>query len=131
MEQGYTGKAGGPGILGMMLGSIDKYGSLPRPDQAFIAANMGYTGPTVFGENTSGLNKDPFGLNVRSGFGNYAEAVEEQVNRLDDYFGGEKFDKKYGEGTTLEFDEETGQFMFKGTNAALKATRMNKMNLAR
>ena len=130
MEQGYTGRAGGPGILGMVLGSMDKFGSLSRPDQAFIQANMGYTGPTVFGENTSGGNKDPFGLNVRSGFGNYAEAVEKQVDRLDDYFGGEKFDKKYGEGTTLEFDEETGQFRFVGTNAA-RANEMNKMNLAR
>ena len=130
MEQGYTGRAGGPGIIGMVLGSMDKFGSLSRPDQAFIQANMGYTGPTVFGENTSGGNKDPFGLNVRSGFGNYAEAVEKQVDRLDDYFGGEKFDKKYGEGTTLEFDEETGQFRFVGTNAA-RANEMNKMNLAR
>ena len=129
MEQGYTGRAGGPGIIGMVLGSMDKFGSLSRPDQAFIQANMGYTGPTVFGENTSGGNKDPFGLNVRSGFGNYAEAVEKQVDRLDDYFGGEKFDKKYGEGTTLEFDEETGQFRFLGTNAA-RANEMNKMNLA-
>ena len=130
MEQGYTGRAGGPGIIGMVFGSMDKFGSLSRPDQAFIQANMGYTGPTVFGENTSGGNKDPFGLNVRSGFGNYAEAVEKQVDRLDDYFGGEKFDKKYGEGTTLEFDEETGQFRFVGTNAA-RANEMNKMNLAR
>ena len=84
----------------------------------------------MFGENPSGGSKDIFGLNVRSGFGNYAEAVENQVNRLDDYFGGEKFDKKYGEGTTLEFDEETGTYMFKGTNAA-KANQMNKMNLAK
>ena len=130
IAEGYTGKDNLPGILGMILGKIDQYGSLPRGDQAFIARNMGYTGPTVFGENASGLGKDPFGLNTRSGLGNYAEAVEKQVNRLDDYFGGEKFDKKYGKGTTLEFDEETGTFMFKGTNAA-KANQMNKMNLAR
>ena len=130
MEQGYTGRAGGPGIIGMVLGSMDKFGSLSRPDQAFIQANMGYTGPTVFGENTSGGNKDPFGLNVRSGFGNYAEAVEKQVDRLDDYFGGEKFDKKYGKDTKLQLDEETGLYSFVGKNAA-EANRMNKMNLAR
>ena len=130
IAEGYTGQSNMPGIMSMVLGSMDKYGKLPRGDQAFIARNMGYTGPTVFGENTTGGAKDPFGLNVRSGFGNYAEAVEKQVNRLDDYFGGEKFDKKYGEGTTLEFDEETGQFRFVGTNAA-EANRMNKMNLAR
>ena len=43
---------------------------------------MGYTGPTVFGENTrSGLcSKDPgFGQgNVRSAFGNYAEKVSKE-----------------------------------------------------
>jgi len=116
------------GILSNLL--PDRFGELPRGDQAFIARNMGYTGPTVFGQDQSGLQKDPFGLNVRSGFGNYAEAVEKQVDRLDDYFGGEKFDKKYGAGTTLEFDEETGQFRFVGTNAA-QANKMNKMNLAK
>ena len=130
IAEGYTGQSNMPGIMSMVLGSMDKYGELPRGDQAFIARNMGYTGPTVFGENTTGGAKDPFGLNVRSGFGNYAEAVENQVNRLDKYFGGENFDKKYGEGTTLEFDEETGTYMFKGTNAA-KANQMNKMNLAK
>ena len=130
IAEGYQEPRFQPSIIGAILGSFDKYPSLPRGDQAFIARNMGYTGPTVFGENPSGGSKDIFGLNVRSGFGNYAEAVENQVNRLDDYFGGKKFDKKYGEGTTLEFDEETGTYMFKGTNAA-KANQMNKMNLAR
>jgi hypothetical protein len=79
IADGYTGKPGG-GILGMMAGMVDKYGDLPRGDQAFIARNMGYTGPTVFGENTG--RQDPFGLNVRSGFGNYAEAVGKQVDKL-------------------------------------------------
>ena len=130
IAEGYQEPSFQPSIIGALLGSFDRYPTLPRGDQAFIARNMGYTGPTVFGENTSGGAKDIFGLNVRSGFGNYAEAVEKQVDRLDDYFGGKKFDKKYGEGTTLEFDEETGTYMFKGTNAA-KANQMNKMNLAR
>ena len=130
IAEGYQEPRFQPGIVSAFLGSIDKYPTLPRGDQAFIARNMGYTGPTVFGQDQSGLQKDPFGLNVRSGFGNYAEAVEKQVDRLDDYFGGEKFDKKYGEGTTLEFDEETGTFRFVGTNAA-RANQMNKMNLAR
>ena len=130
IAEGYQEPSFQPGIISAILGKVDRYGTLPRGDQAFIARNMGYTGPTVFGENASGLGKDPFGLNVRSGFGNYAEAVEKQVDRLDDYFGGEKFDKKYGAGTTLEFDEETGQFKFVGTNAA-QANKMNKMNLAK
>ena len=137
MEQGYTGRAGGPGILGMMLGSIDKYGSLPRPDQAFIAANMGYTGPTVFGENTSGGNKDPFGLNVRSAFGNYAERVGTEATKLGDLLSGKQADK-YGKGTSgISFNPATGMFEAdddddaKAKAAALKATQMNKMNIAK
>ena len=129
LAKGYQQGSTLPGLSGF-LNSISRFNELPRGDQAFIARNTGYRGPTVFGENTGGGNVDPFGLNVTSGFGNYAEAVEKQVDRLDDYFGGEKFDKKYGEGTTLEFDEETGQFRFVGTNAA-RANEMNKMNLAR
>ena len=91
---------------------------------------MGYTGPTVFGENTSGGNKDPFGLNVRSGFGNYAEAVEREFNRVNDYFNSDKFADKYGADTKLQLDEETGLYSFVGKNSAT-ANQMNKMNLAR
>ena len=49
------------GILSSILGKADKFGTLSRPDQAFITSQMGYTGPTVFGDNQSGLSKDPFG----------------------------------------------------------------------
>jgi len=82
MERGYTPKTN-IGILNAILGKADKFGTLPRADQAFITSQMGYTGPTVFGENTSGLNKDPFGLNTRSAFGNYAERVGEEVTNLE------------------------------------------------
>ena len=133
MEQGYTGRAGGPGIIGMVLGSMDKFGSLSRPDQAFIQANMGYTGPTVFGENTSGGNKDPFGLNVRSGFGNYAERVGVEAEKLTNALSGRLTDK-YGKGLTDEefsYDPVTGQYV--GTNAAAvaKANQMTKMMRAK
>jgi hypothetical protein len=43
---------------------------------------MGYRGPTVFGDNSSGLSKDPFGLNTRSAFGNYAERVGDESEIL-------------------------------------------------
>ena len=129
LAQGYQQGSTLPGLSGF-LNSISRFNELPRGDQAFIARNTGYRGPTVFGENTGGGNVDPFGLNVTSGFGNYAEAVEKQVDRLDDYFGGEKFDKKYGKDTKLQLDEETGLYSFVGKNAA-EANRMNKMNLAR
>ena len=109
------------GIIANLL--PDRYGELPRGDQAFIARNMGYTGPTVFGENTSGLSKDPFGLNTRSAFGNYAERVGKEYASLGDSLSGRLADK-YG----AEFDEETG--MFVGANAA-KANQMTKMMRAK
>ena len=110
---------GGPGIIGAILGKMDNYHNLSRPEQAFISANMGYTGPTVFGENTTGLSKDPFGLNVRSAFGNYAERVGVESEKLGDLLS-KDLAEKYG----VEFDEETG--MFVGANAK-KANDMTKM----
>ena len=83
MEEGYTPRTN-IGILSSILGKADKFGTLPRADQAFITSQMGYTGPTVFGDNQSGLSKDPFGLNTRSAFGNYAERVGEEVTSLEE-----------------------------------------------
>ena len=107
--------------VGNIIGKAlpDKYYDMSLGDQVFTQAMSGYTGPTVFGENTSGLSKDPFGLNVRSGFGNYAEAVGEDFASLRESLTGRLADK-YG----VEFDEETG--MFKGKNAAL-ANKMTNM----
>jgi len=82
MKEGYEPQVN-IGILSNILGKFDKYGSLPNYDQAFIAQNMGYTGPTVFGDNTSGLSKDPFGINTRSAFGNYGEYVTNAVTDLE------------------------------------------------
>jgi hypothetical protein len=113
----------GFGPISMILGSIDKFDTLSPADQEFIKQNMGYRGPTVFGENTSGLNKDPFGLNTRSAFGNYAERVGEEYSNLGESLSGRLADK-YG----AEFDEETG--MFVGPNAA-KANQMTKMMRAK
>ena len=106
----------GAGIA-MML--PDNYYNMSLGDQIFTQSQMGYTGPTVFGENTTGGAKDPFGLNVRSAFGNYAEAVGKDFASLSESLSGRLADK-YG----VEFDEETG--MFVGTNAK-KANDMTKM----
>ena len=99
----------------------DKYYDMSLADQVFTQSQMGYTGPTVFGENSMG-NKDPFGLNVRSGFGNYAEAVGSNFNQLRDTL------TKDRAGVT--FNEETG--LFEGVNADVvnKQTEMirNKYN---
>ena len=86
LNEGYNNPYGvaGPGILGAVLGKFDNYHNLSRADQAFIAANMGYTGPTVFGENTTGNYKDPFGINVRSARGNYGAYVDKKASSLED-----------------------------------------------
>jgi len=96
----------------------DKYYDMSLGDQVFTQAMMGYDGPTVFGENSMG-NKDPFGLNVRSGFGNYAEAVGESFDTLSNQLAG-RIAEKYG----ATFDPNTGTFT--GPNAAL-ANKMTTM----
>ena len=106
------------------------YDKMTVPEQIYTQTKMGYKGPTIFGENTTGGNKDIFGRNVVSGFGNYVEKQKKDIAKLDNYFGSDLFDKRYGKDTVLEFDEETGQFMFKGPKAAA-ANRMNKLNLIR
>ena len=126
LTSGYNkpyGSAMGPGIVGTLLGRLDNYHNLSRPDQAFIAQNMGYTGPTVFGANNSGASKDPFGLNVRSMFGNYAERVGVESENLGKMLGG-GLAEKYG----VEWDEETGTY--KGANA-YEANKMTRLLRAR
>ena len=113
----------GFGPISMILGSMDKFDTLSPADQEFIKQNMGYTGPTVFGENTTGGSKDIFGINTRSAFGNYADYVGEKATSLGDMLSG-KMAEKYG----VEFDPVSGKFV--GANAAY-ANKMNKMNLAK
>jgi len=98
---------------------------------------MGYTGPTVFGENTTGGSKDPFGLNTRSAFGNYAERVGKEADKLSGLLT-ETQAEKYGKNTSgITFNAATGMFEAiddedkKAQAAALKATQMNKMNIAK
>jgi len=129
MEEGYQ-----PGIkLGIFSNLLpDKFGSLSRPDQAFIASQMGYTGPTVFGENTSGLSKDPFGLNTRSGLGNYAERVGTEATELRESLSGRLTDKyrdQFGLKTDeeLSYDPVTGQYIGSNRAAVLKANQMTKL----
>ena len=131
MEEGYTGGTGGPSIIGAIAGAFDKFPSLSRPDQAFIQANMGYTGPTVFGENTTGGSKDPFGLNVRSGRGNYAERVGVEATKLREDLSGRLTDKyrdQFGLTTDdeLSYDPITGQFIGSNAAAVAKANQMTK-----
>ena len=71
------------GISGMIAKALpDKYYDMPLEDQIFTQSQMGYTGPTVFGENNM-PNKDPFGINVRSAFGDYGAYVSDRVEELE------------------------------------------------
>ena len=82
------------GISGLIAGALpDRYFDMSLGDQVFTQSQMGYDGPTVFGENTMG-NKDPFGINVRSAFGNYAEYVTNRVADLEESL--KNAQKKYG-----------------------------------
>ena len=73
------GKVKSIGPITGILSSLDRFNTLAPTDQSFIQSVMGYTGPTVFGENNSGLSKDPYGINTRSAFGNYAEYVADKA----------------------------------------------------
>ena len=95
---------------------IQNFNSLSPADQLFIKTNTGYRGPTVFGENTGGGNVDPFGLNVESGFGNYAGAVRDNFSQLQDTL----TNKDRG---AVTFNEVTG--MFEGEDEDL-VTKTNK-----
>ena len=99
-----------PGLTGL-LSKTDKYYDLPYGDQAFIASQMGYSDP-----NTGMANKDPFGINTRSAFGNYGEYVEDRSTELADYLSGDLADKY-----DVTYDFETGQYV--GANAK-KANQM-------
>ena len=96
----------------------DKYGELPRADQAFIASRMGYTGPTVFGENNSGLSKDPFGLNTRSAFGNYAERVGVEAEKALDNL------NRLGDKYNATWNDELGTYVGPGAKKANQMTSM-------
>ena len=111
--------------IGNFLGKmgIQNFESLSPLDQAFIKQSVGDTGPTIFGENTSGLNKDPFGLNVESLFGNYAEAVRDDLTTLNEHFASKTLAED-----GAEWDEEQG--MFVGPKADYW-NQMNKMNISK
>ena len=64
------------GILSMISGKADRFPSLSGIDQEFITNQMQAQGI----DPVSGLYKDPFGINIRSLFGNYADY---NVNRLE------------------------------------------------
>ena len=113
---------GGLSPVSAILSRMDKFDTLPALDQQFIEQNMGYRGPTVFGENTAGGYVDPFGVNVRSAFGNYAEKVRDEYSGLTDSLTG-RLSEKYG----ATFNPETGMFESEDEEAAKKANQMTNL----
>ena len=112
----------------------NSYYDMNVPEQIYTQSKMGYRGPTIFGANDSGLQKDIFGRNIVSAFGNYSEKQKKDVAKLDDYFSSEKFKDKYGD-VELEEDDD-GNYYFSGVQEKYKGTRldpnfMNKLNLTR
>mgnify|MGYP003120566964 FL=1 len=135
-KEGVAAMMGKIPTLGNFLNKfgIQNFESLSPLDQAFIKQSSGYRGPTVFGENTSGLNKDPFGLNVESLFGNYAEAVRDDVDKLSGHL------TQSAEKRGLTFDPVQGALVDAMGNvieeedydtAMTDFMNMNKMNLTR
>ena len=74
----------GFGPISYALGKMDRFDTLPAMDREYINQKKYYTGPTVFGENNSGLGKDPYGINVRSAFGNYGAYVDKMAASYED-----------------------------------------------
>jgi len=122
--------AGLPFGIGSMISKImpDKYYDMDPASQAYIQSQMGYSGPTIFGENTMG-NKDPFGRNVRSAFGDYGAAQQKSIDKMKTRLGSDEFIGKYGN-LSLEQDED-GNWRYVGGPGAAEANRRNKLNLQR
>ena len=105
---------------------VQNFNSLSPADQLFIKTNTGYRGPTVFGENTSGLSKDPFGLNTESLMGNYAGAVRDNFSQLQDTL---TKDSRAKDGVT--FNEVTGKFESDTLDEKALAAYNKKTNMIR
>jgi hypothetical protein len=105
--------------IGAMLSRAlpDNYYKMPLGEQIFIQSRMGYSDP-----NTNMGNKDPFGINVRSAFGNYADYTTKRADKLGDLLSG-NLSEKYG----AKFNTLTGLFESEDQAAADHANRMTKM----
>ena len=121
MTHGYKEPGGAmPGIISLLNKfGVQNFASLPQADQAFIASQSGYRGPTIFGNNPGVGSQDPLGRNVESLFGNYAEAVRGDFENRGNLLG-DKLADKYG----AEWDDELGEYV--GANA-VEANKQTKM----
>ena len=106
------------GISGMIASMLpdNYYDKMTLGDQILTQSYMGYTDP-----ETGMANKDPFGINVRSGFGNYSEYADKTVDKLNEALVASA--KKKG----LSFDPVTGEVT--GEQSAIDAWNELTKNL--
>ncbi len=99
----------------------DKYYSdFTTPEQALTQMYMGYTDQNNMG------NKDPFGINVRSMTGNYAEYAGDQVTNLNEALknSAKRFSDKHK--VSITFNEATGQYESDNEDALNEWNRKTK-----
>jgi hypothetical protein len=106
------------GVSGMIAKMMpdNYYDKMTLGDQILTQSYMGYTDP-----ETGMANKDPFGINVRSGFGNYSEYADKTVDKLNEALVASA--KKKG----LSFDPVTGEVT--GEQSAIDAWNELTKNL--
>ena len=103
------------------------YDKMTLADQIFTQSQMTNKAlPTVFDSGNSIANKDEFGINKRSMFGNYGEYSVKQANKLNDQL--TEIGNKYG----ATWDAALGEFTSKGETkkqkeAAAFANKQTKM----
>ena len=126
------------GGLSYLASKVDKFDTLPYVDQQYVKQNMGYTGPTIFGENTTGLNTDLYGKNVRSlGLlsdtdGSYGQFQVNEAKKL-----GENITKRAKEKYGVDFNvdkflEEGDKYLETLSGEKVdKFKTLNKLNLER
>lgn len=83
MREGYQKSGiGFPSLAGILASVLpNSFDNMTRGEQAFTYSQMGNTG-----YDQSGLNKDAYGYNVVSAFGNYADLVDKRAKIAEDFF---------------------------------------------
>ena len=95
------------------------YDKMTLGEQIMTQSNMGYT------DGNGMSNKDPFGINVRSAFGNYGEYSTKTADKLAGSLA--KSAAKKG----LSFDPITGKATGTDEDVLAEWNRMNKLNLTK
>ena len=83
MREGYQKPGVGlPSLAGILASALpSSFDNMTRGEQAFTYSQMGYTDP-----RTNMPNKDAYGYNIVSAFGNYAALVDKRAQIAEDFF---------------------------------------------